>query len=556
MPLAPAITPQPRLRPSLAFLPPLSGLAALVLGGLAVLGVLGTAMLDPRDAAWMVAGPMGWDPTQYYLGWRFFAQAAWSWPPGLNPDYGLELASGIFFADAIPLIALPLKLLAPGTQQYWGLWLLACGALQGFFAWVLLGRATPHPAARLLGAGLFVLQPMMLGRMGGHLALAGQFTVLAALALALRPGGAPRRQGMAWVALLGATALIHSYLLVMVAAIWAADWLSRALRQRSWRPLLAEALAASLACLAALWLSGFFRLTGGMGAPGYGTMMLDLAGPFDSGDWGAFLPRLNSEPHPESGGLYLGLGAILILVLGGVCAVWRPSPRHRVGLIRRWPLLAAMLALLAFAATNNLTILGHTSTIVELPGWLHAAASTLRASERFVWPLLYLSLALAVAATARALGGARTAMALAAALAIQALDLRPGIRATQAVMAQAYATPQSFIDPFWTLARPRYDRIRAIPAENLGENWKPVATIAAQLRMATDAVYLARVDPAVVAGLQDSMAERLSRGRYEPRTLYVLRDAPSRARAMAGMNPARDVIIEVDGMVVLAPGWR
>ena len=48
----------------------------------------------------------------------------------------------------------------------------------------------------------------------GHTALAGQWTLLAALFLALRParGG---RSGVTWVALLAATALIHSYLLAM-----------------------------------------------------------------------------------------------------------------------------------------------------------------------------------------------------------------------------------------------------------------------------------------------------------------------------------------------------
>ena len=551
MPLAPAIAP-PRL--ALAWASSLSGLAALVLGGLLVLSITGTAVLDTADASWMLAGPMGWDPTQYYLGWRLFAQSAWSWPPGLNPDYGMELASGIFYADAIPLIALPLKLLAPGTQQYWGLWLLGCGALQGFCAWLLLGRATPHPMARLLGAGLFVLQPMLLGRMGGHLALAGQFSILAALALALRPGVAPGRQGLAWLGLLGATALIHSYLLVMVAAIWAADWLRRALAGGLRWPLLAEALAQPAACAVALWLSGFFSLSGGMGAPGYGNMMLDLLAPFDRGDWGAFLPDLPSEPHPESGGLYLGAGGLLVLAMGAACAVWRPRPhRHWAA---PWPLLAAMLAMLAFAATNNLTMLGRTTTLFELPDWLQAAASTLRASERFAWPALYLALLLAMGAIARAMGGARTAIALGAALALQAADLRPGIGAAQAIMAQAVATPQPLPDPFWAEARARYGRIRAIPAENLGEDWKPVATVAARLRMATDAVYLARIDPAAMASLRETMARRLATGDYEPGTLYVLRDAPSRERARQGMNPAHDLLTRVDGLDVLAPGWR
>ena len=184
-------------------------LAAPVLGGLIVVSVFGTAMLDPWNVNWMLAGSFGPDPVQYWLGWRFYAQAPWSLPPGLNPRFGMELSSAIFYADSIPLLAMPLKLFWPSLPQYWGLWLLGCGMAQGWFGWVLMRHATANPLARLMGAGLLTLQPMLLDRMGGHLALGGQWAVLAALALALRPG--PRGRFALWALLATATALIHSY---------------------------------------------------------------------------------------------------------------------------------------------------------------------------------------------------------------------------------------------------------------------------------------------------------------------------------------------------------
>ena len=93
------------------------------------------------------------------------------WPPGLNPAYGLELGSSIFYADAIPLLAFVFKALHPAVDlsRSWGLWLFACGALQGVLAWRLLGLATRDPLARLAGAALFVMQPTLLNRMGGQL---------------------------------------------------------------------------------------------------------------------------------------------------------------------------------------------------------------------------------------------------------------------------------------------------------------------------------------------------------------------------------------------------
>ncbi len=104
------------------------------------------------------------------------------WPPGLNPAYGLELGFSVFYADAIPLLAF-FKALHPAVEvsQYWGLWLFACGALQGALAWRLLGLATDDPLARLAGSALFVMQPTLLNRMGGHFALSAHFLLLAGL---------------------------------------------------------------------------------------------------------------------------------------------------------------------------------------------------------------------------------------------------------------------------------------------------------------------------------------------------------------------------------------
>ncbi len=513
-----------------------AGLAAPLLGALITLAIFGPAMLNPWQAGWMLAGPFGPDPAQYQLAWRFFAQAPWSLPPGANPGFGMELSSGIFYADAIPLLALPLKLLAPGIAQYWGPWLLLCGVLQGWFGWVLMGRATANPWARVMGAGLLVLQPMLLNRMGGHLALAGQWTLLAALALALQPPG--RRQGLAWLLLVPATALIHAYLLAMVGAIWAADaWRRRAVL---------EALAVPAATLAALWAAGFFMLSAGHGAPGYGAMMFDLFAPLHPGHWGTFLPDLPQIGHPESDGLYLGLGGLLLLLAGLASALGRPLPALP------WALALALAAMLAFAITPRLAVLGHVVVLFELPGWASGLAGSLRASERFAWPFLYAAMVLAAMALAARLGGRRSGMVLTLLLAIQLADLRPGMAFLHGLMASAEAAAEPVTAPFWHEARPRYGRLRAVPPANRGEDWSRIAHIAATHGMVTDAIYLARIDAAAVEGL----AARLAVGMTEPGTLYVLRDAASLARARATMDPAHDLLIRVDGLDVLAPGWR
>ena len=241
-----------------------SGAVAVLLGAAVMIAIYGLAPLDPLNQGWLF---QGWsrvghspDPIQFWLGWTYFRHSPWMMPPGANPDFGMELGTAIYFADAVPLLAMPLKAMRGVLEipQYVGPWLLACAGLQGLLGWRLVGLATRDPLARACGAGLLALQPMLMHRMTGHTALAGQWTLLAALFLALGPARG-NRSGVAWVALLAATALIHSYLLAMGTALWVADWTRRTWIEphcRSWRGPLLEFAAVPVAVVTALWAGG------------------------------------------------------------------------------------------------------------------------------------------------------------------------------------------------------------------------------------------------------------------------------------------------------------
>ena len=274
----------------------LGGFAAAALGALVIAYTFGLHILPPSHTGWMLTGTLGPDPVQYWLGYTFFKRSTWTVPPGLNPDWGLEISSSIFYADSIPLLAFAFKALHPVMEvsQYWGLWLFACGALQAFMAWRLTGLFTAHPMPRLAAAALFALSPAMLNRLGGHFALGAHFLLLCGLYLCLTRASQVARVAQ-WMALILAASLIQSYLLPMVAGLWACDWLARLVRRDGRVPLLAvEFVAAPGAGVFGLWLAGFFALSSGFGGTwgGYGEMQLDLLAPFDPPPWGALLPDL------------------------------------------------------------------------------------------------------------------------------------------------------------------------------------------------------------------------------------------------------------------------
>ena len=533
-------------------------LAAAALGIFVIHAAFGGFILPPSDTGWILSGRLGPDPVQYWLGWAAFARDDWRWPPGANPGWGMELASSVFYSDSIPLLAFAFKAMRPLVEvaQYWGLWIYACGALQAVMAWRLIGLATPEPLARLAGAGLFVLQPLLLARLGGHFALGGQFLLLMALWFCMRPGRGLRR-AVSWVVLLATASLIHPYLLPMVGALWAADWLARALdaERRPVALICAEALVVPAAGMLSLWAAGFFLLGGGLGGTwgGYGEMQFDLLAPFDAGYWGGILPDITTADHMEAGNSYPGLGALAVLALGGVA--WVSGAR---GTLRRhWTLLAVLAGLLLFAISHRVAVGGREFEVIPLPAWIVDHADALRASERFFWPVFYAALFGAVLALVRGIGGRRAGFVLFAALMLQAADLRPGFaRLHHYFTPQPPSVPLRLADPFWQEAARRYAFVRVVPTGMQAPNWEEVAVYAATLGLQTDAVYLARLDPRDVVAVNQAVAARLEGGAPEPRTFYVLGDEAALARARAGMDPARDLLDRFDGRWVLAPGWR
>jgi hypothetical protein len=520
---------------------------ACLLGLIAFLVICGPRILFPANVAWLTES----DPATFLFGWRYFRDTPWSWPPGLNPNYGLSISSSIVYSDSVPLLALLMKLARPliDMEQYAGIWLLTCFMLQGFFGWLLVGLATSDRLFRLAGAAFLLFMPMFLWRLYGHYALCAQWLVLAGLLLAFRR----RRPHFAWWAgLLALAALIQAYILVGLLPLFAANLAQHG--SGRWRRVVQEAAITTATTVLVMWLAGYFAVQDGVMAGGYGLFHVNLLSAINPMGWSFLLPTLPSGPGDFEGFIYLGAGGLL---LGGVAIISICTRPRLLCLAAPYSLvLLALSGLLLYAVTNVVGFGAHRFVLIRLPLKAEMVANVFRASGRLGWPAAYGVVFACMVIIIRRLGQTRANILLAGALALQVADTSIGWRALYAKLnpsaVAGAAEPRS---PFWTEAASTYSRVMLVPPGDGMPNWYPAARFASRYGLPTNAVNFGRIDHDKVNAARRQLEGELSTGQYEPGTLYVLNEQAANLSALSH-NPEADLLAQIDGLRVLAPGWK
>lgn len=521
-------------------------LCVLALGILVFLAWMHPAVLWPTNVGWLLVGE---DRGQSALGLAAFLRAG---GPGLHQTLLLAPeGTSLLFTDSIPLLGVMLGPFAPWLPsglQFIGLWYLACVLLQAGFAAALVRRHTTEPLAALAGTALLTAMPVLFNRYG-HPSLCAQWLLLWALWIHLDRQRAG--QPLWWAAVLGVAALVHSYLLLMVAAIWGSTVLERVVRGdgRAWTVSMAVLPAVGL-----LWINGAFD--GPYASTGtFGQFPAALDAWWNPANPGYTALPLSSPALPHGRGFegfnYLGLGLLALVVLAMVqsLAGRLDAPRRAVLLRLAWLLPAfAVLALVAIGSAPVWR--GQALFALTLPHGLIDALDPVRASGRLLWPLTY---TLALVAVICATAWRRSALILVGALALQVADLAPMLSAVRATSARA-DNGRSFVrtqDPRWQALIATAGAVQFEPAEPFRDlqlmqeiSWRAVLAC-----RPTRFTYSSRVALPVRARLDRDAAD-FAAGRLVPTSLYVLLgDTPAPA-AVAGR------VRVVDGVRLIPPGRR
>jgi hypothetical protein len=532
--------------------------------------VVGLGPLDPQNLSWIFGR---FDPPKDYLGWAFYRNTPWQFPLGSNPNYGMDIGSSIVFSDSVPIMAIIFKLLSPllgKTFQYFGIWLLTCFILQAYFSWKIISLFSNQTLLVLFGSGLLAFAPPMLWRLdtpsGMQAGLAAHFLILAAIYLALRPD--QNKRIWYWASLLCIAALIHFYIFAMVGALWLANLFDIFISQNkiSSKQVLKEWIVVSLAALGIAWQAGYFMIRGSAGADwGYGFFKLNLLAPINPDGWSLLLPTIPIPSTWGEGFNYLGLGAILAILIG--CSRWlmmRLSNKENTlarfmeipSSIKKYRFLLLCLFLLFISALTNHIGIGMKEFQYVIPEQVYSGLSILRSSARMYWPIHYFLIIFAIYLIIQLTPSKVATLLLGFLLAVQIADTSKGwltVRQNLAIDMSTQIASPLLKDPIWNSLASHYKKIIRIPANSQTLNWIQFASLAAHHAVATNSVYLARVDQQQVLEANSKLKNIIKGGNYDAVALYIL-EPKWIVPALLTAGPD-DVIAQIDGFTFLAPKW-
>ncbi|MDB5704800.1 MAG: hypothetical protein JWN66_1916 [Sphingomonas bacterium] len=499
-----------------------SAIALVALSLLVFMAWMHPSVLDPGNVGWLLRGS---DRGQAMIGLTAYLREGGPWPITHTPLLGAPDGTALLLTDSIPLLGIALKPFAgilPDQWQYVGPWFLLCLLLQVTFAWKLIRPHAPDALSAWLGTALLTALPVLINRWV-HASLSSQWLILWALWLFL-DRDRPRRP-LWWALLLAVTALIHNYLLLMVAGIWASAVL-RDFIQGPGRLRTAIVAAATMAMVVvSVATLGVFDLQfSSTGSYGAFPMAVDAWWNPANPSYTALLP---STPIDEGRGFeglqYLGAGmlALVVLAIGRlVTAEGRATLPEPIAEMR-W-LLPAFAVLLLLAIGPQPLWRGDPLTTVMLPRAVTDLLDPIRAAGRLAWPVTY---ALALSAVLIACRMPRATLILGGALALQVIDLTPMFAAIRATTAPAderriyVRTP----DPRWKALVANAGSIDFEPPRVRADLplMHEVTLRAILACRPVNFTYTARETPAAFARLATARASYL-RGEIDPRRLYVL----------------------------------
>lgn len=529
----------------------------LLISVIIFLYVCGPRCLNPTNIDWLFEG----DSAQHYLGWAFFKNSPWSFPLGLNPDWGIENSSSIIYADALPIFSLLFKCFypfLPDTFQFYGIWFLTCFILQAFFSWRLLSLFKVNLFLKTFGTLIFTLSPIIFLRLGGHQSLTAHFLIL--WCFCLYYGHISIRNSIEWIVCLSLSLACHPYFSFMCLVIFGAYVVKEFLNERTiqtfWK-LLVLCLLCFTSIFFTAWQIGLFVSTAQPSAvSGYGHFKFNLNGFLNPLGQSFFLKTLPHGAGDYEGFAYLGLGLILLLFVVLILDGSNGFKQTKKIINRSLPLCVSLFFLFLLAVSNNVSFGNWNINLFSIKGG--SFIQTFRAAGRFIWPIwyflcLYAFVLMQQLINERIISFKFSAILIIILSSIQIMDFNDFIHdQIRHQLMTNNSNKWGAQSKDWIILRKKYNEIRLLNNPGLSyPKWRELSLIAVNNKMKTNVSYLARGDSNVLKERMKIDELLLRDCNFNKNIIYVITDKNIIDLGKCLKEP--QIIKKIDGFNLLLP---
>ncbi len=411
--------------------------------------ILGFNYASFTNTQWLAAHDVSTD----IISWKFFKNDIWRFPIGSNPNYGMDIGSGMAFSGSVPIMSFIFKLFSdflPDNFHYFNLWIYICLFLQSYVAYLIIFDQTKNHTYSIIGSLFFILSPVLINRLSFHLSLCAHWLILMGFYLEIKKNVI--NKNLKWAILISISSLIHFYFTVILSIIFITFIIFKKSSYKNLKESIFKIFFVYLILTLTMFVVGYFDVpfTDAL-AYGYGNYSLDLASFFinktnvvnGSIYWSSIFKGKNIT-SPESFA-YLGLGGILFLILFITLFIkdFKKISENKIFL----PFLLIILIFLIISVTNKIYIQNQLIFSFDIPNILYGLLSIVRASGRLVWPVYYLIFLFSIIYIYKKFSNSRSIIILISVFFIQLIDIYPGIK--RHFNSDAFIKEKSLDTSFW-----------------------------------------------------------------------------------------------------------
>jgi hypothetical protein len=466
------------------------------------------------------------------IAWKFFYNDIWHFPLGKNPNYGIDIGSSIVFTEAVPLFSIIFKVFKnflPGNFQFFSFWIFLCFFFQLLFSYLIIYHYTQNKKYSTISSFIFLLSPVLFYRIPIHIALVGQWIILASFFIETIKK--EKIKFYYWILILALSSLIHFYFTLMLSLIYLIFVFDKFLISKKFLKSFKEIFIPFSFLLFVMYLSGYFEipLTDSLGY-GFGYYKANVLSFFNPAitmssnfSWSNFLPSIPTARGEYEGFSYLGLGGIILLILLFFFFIKR-EPLLNFRKNRPYYLLVVIFFIIAISSTinfGNFVLLD-----ISLPNFLYGPLSILRVSGRFLWPIYYLIFIAGLVLIYKKIETKKNAiLILIIILFIQFIDISSGLK--NYVNSKIFLENKKFTlsDPIWNWISKDFQNIRITYLKSSPNVFSQIADIFLKGNFKkTDIFVLGRINRKKASIYRNKTYEHFRNNKLDNNTIFIVND--------------------------------